>query len=524
MSVLERASEPTARTVRHSWVDTLAVALALLTFLAYAVRAAALISYPWDWSPDDGLALDHARRLAHAPSTLFVHDVVPFPPVYGVALPTLLLPAVLLPFPALLVARCIAALWTAVIAVASYRLIRRSAPATMAVAGAALVLAPVDLTFWYMLLRSDGPMVALWLLAALLLLPSRLERGADRLCRRRLLLGNALLLAAVLAKPSAALLGAPLILGWFLVDVRSAWRAAAVIVAFGLSALAAFQLATGGEFLWVILLWRDHPAFREVFVRNIQIFVEHGWPLLAVAAASVVLARGSGTRVGRDSSLLLVLGGALIIPMLAKFGSLWTYLLPLLCACGIAAARLWPQEHPLGIWPPPSWRRAGTPFVAAAALGLAATREFPLPTREDAAAAASFYGFVDQYLREHPGRVLATRPEYVYFRAGQPAEIEATSFHILVRDRAPGIERVRERLEAHEYTLIVFDPTYFPREGGYLDAVVRNYRAAGNCVLTLVDGATRFHLLVPKAVLPISVPQFASSRCVADAGVASTVP
>ena len=38
--------------------------------LVFARGAAALLAYPWDWAPDEGLALDYARRVLDAPATL----------------------------------------------------------------------------------------------------------------------------------------------------------------------------------------------------------------------------------------------------------------------------------------------------------------------------------------------------------------------------------------------------------------------------------------------------------------------
>ncbi len=103
-------------------------------------------------------------------------------------------------------------------------------------------------------------MTALWLWAAVPLLPRALERGKDALSAGRLAAGTALLLAAVLVKPTAVLHGAPLVLGWFLVDRRSAWRLVGAMSATGLAALGALQVATGGGFLWVNRLWTLHPT------------------------------------------------------------------------------------------------------------------------------------------------------------------------------------------------------------------------------------------------------------------------
>ena len=57
-------------------------AASLSVVLAYAICAWILIKYPWDWSPDEGLYLDYARRLLAAPATLFHGRAVPLPASY----------------------------------------------------------------------------------------------------------------------------------------------------------------------------------------------------------------------------------------------------------------------------------------------------------------------------------------------------------------------------------------------------------------------------------------------------------
>src|SRR5262245_40443528 len=60
-------------------------------FLAHAV---VLVGYPWDWSPDEGLTLDYARRLVQAPDTLYAKTVVPVPLEYTPLLTVVLAPVV----------------------------------------------------------------------------------------------------------------------------------------------------------------------------------------------------------------------------------------------------------------------------------------------------------------------------------------------------------------------------------------------------------------------------------------------
>ena len=209
-----------------------AAAGALFVLAVYVSRARALVRYPWDWSPDEALHLDYARRLLEAPGTLYGHSVVPFPSFYGPLLPLLLSPFVEREAP-LAAARLLNLGWALLAASAVAVLVRRRGGWPWAAAAFALLLAPLDLSFWLMLLRVDAPLLALWLWAAVVLLPDSLAPGAAVLPWRRAVGGSLLLLAAVLVKPTAILHGAPLVLGWLLVDRRSALRLAATLGALG---------------------------------------------------------------------------------------------------------------------------------------------------------------------------------------------------------------------------------------------------------------------------------------------------
>jgi hypothetical protein len=90
---------------------------------------------------DEGLTLDYARRLLHAPSTLYQKSVVPMPLVYTPLLAAVLVVIVVAFAEPLRAARVVAILWTAAIA-AAYRLVR----SRVSTAGA-IVLLPFDLTF-----------------------------------------------------------------------------------------------------------------------------------------------------------------------------------------------------------------------------------------------------------------------------------------------------------------------------------------------------------------------------------------
>jgi hypothetical protein len=485
----------TADRTRPSWlqlVEAATVAGALLVFLAYGVRVAALCRYPWDWSPDEGLALDAARRVLHAPATLYGASAVPFPWPYTPLLPLILAPVVALSDNPLLFARLLALAWTALLCGAAFVLVRARAGVPLALASSALSLAPFDLTFWHVLVRVDSLALALWLAAAVPLLPRRLGGGGDRLSWRRVVAGSALLLAAVLAKPTALVMGAPLVLGWFLVDRASAVRLLATLGAAGLLVVVLLQDATGGAFLWVMGFWRWHATFAAQALPLLVFFVARITPILATAAVGCFFAAALGLRPWRDPALLLALGAALLIPGLAKHGAWWNYLLPLLATTGILAGRWWGVAGE-------ATARSALPALGGLALGavavvLAATRVFPLPDPADEATARTFYTFA----RAQGTPLLALRPDYAYVLVGQPVEVEATSLVHLARAHAPGLESVRVRLQEHAYPLLIEGRWPLPAEGGLAAARDGSYRPVGTCILRYYYGAERFRFLLPK--------------------------
>jgi hypothetical protein len=471
-------------------------AAAVLVVAAYVVRAAALVAYPWDWSPDEGLHLDYARRALEAPATLYPHEVVPFPSVYGPLLPFLLAPVVRMGAP-LSAARLLMLLFVLLATTAIAWYVRRRAGWAWAAAAVALVLAPFDLTFWNMLVRVDGPMLALWLWGVLVLLPRRLERGSDHLGPRRLWTGVAFLLAAVLVKPTAAIHAAPVVLGWYLVDTRSAARLTAALGVTGLTLLGVIQVLTDGAFLWVNGLWGLHPSIPGQTV-ILYLYTGLTWPILILAAGAAAAAGLARIRPWREPALLPILGGLSVIPLLAKGGSWWNYLLPLFVATVVAATcwladtgRLWSAGHPgrgLALHGPPL-------LVALIAVGLAATRTFPLPTSEDEATARAFYTYTAKVVEEEGGPVLVGRPDLVYFRAGQPVEVEGTSFAVLAKADAPGTRGVLERVRERRYTLVV-ETWFIFGDPEWRRALDEGYRHVGGCVLGWYFGERPSHVLL----------------------------
>lgn len=480
------------------------MAAATLVFAAYLARAVVLLAYPWDWSPDEGLALDYGRRVIEAPSTLYGRQAVaPFPSAYGPVLPLLMAVAVRSDEP-LWLARVFALAWTAAGTFAVFLLVRRRAGALLGLGAAALSLAPFDLTYWHMLVRVDGLMQALWLAAAVAILPPALRAGADRLSSPRLWAGTALLLAAVLTKPTAALHGAPIVLGWWLVDRRSALRLTMAVAGLGLGLLALLQWVTHGGFLWVAGLWRTHPTQHGLSTHILQEFAASSWPVVAICLLFAVRARNRWREWLRDPAWLLLAGGLVILPTISKAGAWWNYLLPALAALGVLTGRLAGTSGNAS-------RALPAAAMTALALTLAAHREFPLPTPEDERTARAMYAYVLRHAARAPGPMLVSRPDLASYLVGQPAEIEGSSFPYLVAAGAPGTEAILRRLQEAEYTLIV-ETWPLPRTTPYQEAVGRSYPRAGVCVVSFFFGRMLVGLR-PRADLLEPVPLRPGVRC-----------
>lgn len=464
-----------------------ALAFSALTLGIYTWQAASLARYPWDWSPDEGLFLEYARRLVENRAELYPQLVTPYPASHGPLHPVVLAPIVALFAEPIRPARILAMALTALIAFVVYRLVRRLADWPLALACSALVLAPLDRTFWLMLLRVDGLMTALWLTGAAVILPAGLERGADRLTWRRASIGASILLAAILVKLSAIAHVAPLVLGWLLVDVGSAMRLAALLGGGGLAVLIALQVATHGGFMLAMELWRVNPIQPGLITQHASLFFDSTWPVFLLAAVGLLAAARARRRPWRDGALLLAFGGLAIVPSMAKLGAWWNYLLPLLCATVVL----------LGRWLGSASARSaafGAPVTALVALCLALTRIFPLPSAEDERTASAFYDFIREAVRHEGKPILAARPEYAYYVAGQPTEIEGASIDQVWAARVPGIELIAERLQNTDYGLVV--ALSLPGDLGVrLD---RRYARVGRCEVAFFFGTTIYTLHLPR--------------------------
>lgn len=475
---------------------TLAGALAAFAVaLAFALR---LLAYPYDWSPDEGLAFEQALRLIGDPGSLYARQIVPYPAVYGIGLPALLAPLALAFSELLPAGRLLAIAWTTAFVWGVYALVRRSGGPALALATAGLTLLPLSLGFWHFVVRADGLMHSLWVLAALPLLPRRLERGADRLCWRRIAAGSALLFAAALAKPTAVLHGAPLVLGWLLVDLASLARLVLALAAVGTLWIAAMQWATAGGYLWVTLVWGTHRFVPGQTAGILLYFLQQTLPAWLFASAGLVSRAVRRGHPSTESAWLLVAGGLAVLPILGKGGATAHYLLPLLTAVPVLGGRLFGSPEPTGgggLGTRSQHQASGGALAVAAILASMALHPGTLPSRRDEATARAFYDFVVARSRDAGRPLLAITPDWAYVAAKQAAVTQGAAFPYLVDAGLPGVQAVLRAVQAGEYGVIATVPGFWPEQESWREALRERYTLAGACRLGYYYGDVYLYLL-----------------------------
>jgi hypothetical protein len=485
----------------------LPVGLALLALGLYIKDALALVAYPFDWDPGEGLVVDAALRLrAHGLRSLYpTGDVVPTPFTYGPLLPALL---ALVPGDDVLLTagRGLGLAFALAAAGAVYALVRKQAARSVALAFAALSLAPANRTYWLALVRVDAAMIACWMWAGVFLLPQRLARGSERLPWPRATAGALFLVLAVLAKPVAVVIGAPLLLAWLVVDLRSAARAALVTALLGGVAFAALELATSGGF-WRTLAFQ---ALAETIAGQTSRLVRGSLVthagMIALTAVGVAMAAARRDGSVRDGTWMLWLAGPLVVPMLAKAGAIFNYLLPWATGQAALAGRLCgpvpPPSSAFGRKLPGSLLGATVAAVLALSLMLGG---FPLPTAVDRRTAESFYGFI----AVRGGPLFAVHPDLAYVYAREPVLVEMAMFPVFYRHRLPGARQVFERLDRQEFRTVVENLDRWTHGG-------KGYATIGACELGFHYGRARLLLMVPLPEAPsVDFRPLPGSRCLA---------
>jgi len=459
---------------------------------AYVSHSLALSSYSWEWSPDEGVHLDHGRRLIRDPASLYPLQVTPFAAVFGPLTAVALAPVAAWSERPLPAARLLYLVFIGVAGFVIARLVARRAGTLAGAAALALWLAPFDLSFWHLMVRPDTPMLSAWLLAAWQLMPARLERGAERLGTARVLWGSLLVVVAALFKPTALLYAAPLVASWFLVDGRGALRLSAALALALLASVGLLDLLTHGGFLFAWSLFRLHSFHPAQVAVILQLFMSRTWPVLVLAGLAFADCWRRGDAPWRDGSVTLIAGGLLIVPALAKGGAYFNYLLPFHCGLVVAAGRWMAVAAGAGRL---SSRAplAGPVAAAAIALALSATTVFPLPSAREEATGAFFYAFVRTAAATERAPIFAIAPAYAYYVVDQPVEMDGTSFGLFLLAAAPGVEGIIERLANARYGLVIEGPWRLP-DAPATRGLLAGYQVIGECRLGSFLGPLPYRL------------------------------
>jgi hypothetical protein len=201
-----------------------------------------------------------------------------------------------------------------------------------------------------------------------------------------------------------------------------------------------------------------------------------------------------------------------MIPLTAKGGASTNYHLPLLAALVVFSFRCWAAVMKLADRSPGVRSLAGwAPVVAT--LALLAIQHVRLPSSVDAMTAARFYGALSRAKAETGAPLLALTPDYAYVLLGQSDEILGASLLYLLRARAPGVERVFERLSSATYGAIVIQPQYWPDDPDWRTALGRGYRLAGRCWLGYYYGDGLPYYVMVRRDVSIQLEPEAGTRC-----------
>jgi hypothetical protein len=503
--------EPRGKDLRRL-ADLVCFAAALASLGMFTVHAVDLATYPWDWDPGEWGTFDSALRLLNGGPALFPRDtVVPIPQTYGPTLAVLLLPVVAWGKNPYFAGRLLMLGIALSITLAAYLLVRRRSSRAVASVCAALVLAPFDQSFWYVLVRVDAVMIALWLWAAVLALPSSLRASGESLSWRRACLAGFLLALAALTKATAVALGAMIIGGWMLVNRRSAVRLAVGTAAAGVFLVLLLQALTGGGFLPTLLLQRHLPYRAEQITSLLAEALHFNWEAMAlfVAALAWRLSRRDGR--WRDGAWMLWAAGPAMVPFLGKMGAVFNYLLPFFAGQAILLGRLLGEDDAAGAT---GTRRSALRTalrdlaLAAAVAAIALTHPFPSPDAQDRITSQTFFRFV----KTRGAPALAAQPECTYGELGQPVEIEHTDFMSYLRAGLPGTAEVVQRVRAQSYRFLVGN-----QQDMRFDKAP--YRSVGFCDLRFYFGLARLSLFVPKDDVSSSAFDVApGARCLALPG------
>ncbi len=198
-----------------------------------------------------------------------------------------------------------------------------------------------------------------------------------------------------------------------------------------------------------------------------------------------------------ESAWLLVIGGGALLPLTAKGGASEVYLLPLVAAVATLGGRLFGRaETGQDVRPTDTAHAAAGPTLATiAALLLLALHPARNPTRQDELTARFFYDYVLAHSSRVGRRLFAAMPNWAYFLAGQPLDVQGSDLPYLVEGNVTGTEGILRRVVARDYGIIVMFAEVWPPKQEWQDALRYHYALAGACRLGYNYGTVYQQLL-----------------------------
>jgi hypothetical protein len=464
----------------------------VVALVAFVGPALTLVLYPFDWAPEEGLALDYARRFGSSPETLYPSSgtAVPFPLAYTPLFPLLLAPVLDLfaaPFvgPRLVVCALLVCLVI---------VLRQLIGGTQRTALLAIAFAFTNgKMFAYLaIVRVDLPMIVGAFAFLLVVLPAAIDARDERITWRRAALASAILALAMLTKPTAVVYVLPACAAWLVIDRPSAARLATACTIALVAVFVGLELVTDGGFGKTMSLWGTHPSLPHRVQTILTTTIAYAWPTLVPVVVILAVAGPLRRALLKDGAVLIALGAFTVLPLVLKAGAFYTYFIPPLLGVAVWIGRA------LSLLPTTRARRSAEGAVLVMALFCLFARQLPLPDDDDLKTAQAFFGFIETVTSTSDAPIIATRPDFAYVVADHPTEIEGSGFMHLVRAKKPGLDDVIARVARQEYALIVADTVFYAAVPELLVSTRDHYEAVAACALDSVNGLTLVYVFLPQ--------------------------
>ncbi len=463
--------------------------LGLLAFLLFVraviflVRAALVISYPFDWSTMDGYFVYYGQRLVSGAPIYFGYETILMPFEYVPLYPAVIGILAKIFGPAVWYERSVAVGCSLVIAlVIGWATKRATDDKLAAVVSALLFFAPASLSVWYIVRGLD--VLALLLALAGLYVMSKSREGGE--CQ--IAIATCLFVLAFFAKQTT---------------VFQAMAAIAYMLCRNKKKGIILAMCYGGTVVAIVLLlqvvtegWFYENAFlttsRNPYYPSLLFgFLKDYFLCLFVAFPAALIAAGRGFGRRPDIWILHFLFSLLSAILAGKVGAALSYFLPLFSATCIC----------VGLFLGDSDFAKRRPIAACAMVVLMLVQTgfhfrsyVPVPTDADRRQAV----LLNEHIKSRPGELLIERIDSFATLNGRELNIEAVQLPILILRRKFDADVLAEAIKEKRFSLIVYSGVYFSGIPSVKQSIFDNYRIIDEIRLRLFYGDTTFLVLAPR--------------------------